>query len=242
MKIIAVIPARYKSTRFEGKPLALIAGKPMIWWVYQQTSKVPAFEAVYIATDDERIAAACHQYDMNVIMTSDQHKTGTDRLGEVARKLEADFYVNVQGDEPLIEPATIQTVIDSYVQHPEYEVINTMTPIRDPEEIHSASAVKVVANRDQEVIYFSRSPIPFPKSGQTIQYYRHMGLYGLTRSALLYFADTPRGPVEQIEDVEMMRYLENNIKIYIAEVDSQTIAVDHPEDIQKVEQALASAT
>lgn len=238
MKIIGVIPARYKSTRFEGKPLAMIAGKPMIWWVYQQVSKVRQLDEVYIATEDDRILQVCKQYDMNCIMTSDEHKTGTDRIGEVAQKIVADFYVNIQGDEPMIEPETIETVITSFLAHQEYDVFNTMTKITDPEEINSNSAVKVVANKDNEVIYFSRSPIPYPKNGQTIPYYRHLGLYGFKRPALMFFAQTERGPVERIEDVEMLRYIENNIKIYISEVKSQTIAVDHPEDILKVEQAM----
>jgi 3-deoxy-manno-octulosonate cytidylyltransferase (CMP-KDO synthetase) len=241
MKIIGVIPARFKSTRFEGKPLALIAGKPMIYWVYQQVSKVTAFDEIYVATEDERILKACEKYGMNCVMTADTHKTGTDRLGEVARKIEADFYVNIQGDEPMIEPETVASVIRSFEAHPEYDVFNTMTPIFEAEEIQSNSAVKVVANSRNEVMYFSRSPVPYPKNGQSIQYYRHLGLYGFKRDALMFFAETARGPVESIEDVEMLRYLENDIKIFIAEVSSQTIAVDHPEDIQKVEAAMKLA-
>jgi 3-deoxy-manno-octulosonate cytidylyltransferase (CMP-KDO synthetase) len=128
----------------------------------------------------------------------------------------------------MIEPETIAAVIDSIFAHPEYTVFNTMTKITDESEITSSSCVKVVANRQHEVLYFSRAPVPFPKNGQKIQYYRHLGLYGLTRDALLFFADTERGPVEAIEDVEMLRYLENNIKIYITEVNSRTIAVDSP--------------
>ncbi len=241
MKIVGVIPARYKSTRFEGKPLAIIHSKPMIYWVYQQVKKVAKLDEVYVATEDQRIVDVCAQYDIACVLTADTHKTGTDRLGEVARKIEADFYVNIQGDEPMIEPETVEAVIDSIFAHPDYEVFNTMTPIRDEAEITSNSCVKVVANKNHEVIYFSRSPIPYPKNGQKIQYYRHLGLYGFKRNALMFFANTERGPVESIEDVEMMRYLENNIKIYITEVDSRTIAVDHQEDIEKVEQAMHQA-
>jgi 3-deoxy-manno-octulosonate cytidylyltransferase (CMP-KDO synthetase) len=241
MKIVGVIPARYKSTRFEGKPLAMINGKPMIYWVYQQVKKVAKLDEVYVATEDQRIMDACNQYGMACVMTADTHKTGTDRMGEVARKIEADFYVNIQGDEPMIEPETVEAVIDSIFAHPDYDVFNTMTPIDDEAEINSNACVKVVATKDNEVIYFSRSPIPYPKNGQKIQYYRHLGLYGFKRDALMFFANTERGPVESIEDVEMMRYLENNIKIYITEVNSRTIAVDHPEDIVKVEQAMQQA-
>ena len=122
MKIIGVIPSRYQSSRFPGKPLAEICGKPMIYWVYQQVMKVKEFDEVYVATDDSRIEEACKKYDMNVIMTSDKHQTGTDRLGEVAEKIEADFYVNIQGDEPMIEPETIQKVITYKLEHPDTEV------------------------------------------------------------------------------------------------------------------------
>lgn len=241
MKIIGVIPARFKSSRFEGKPLARINGKPMIYWVYQQVRKVKKLDEVYVATEDERILKACESFDIPCIMTADTHKTGTDRMSEVAEKIVADYYVNIQGDEPMIEPETIEAVIDSIFAQPTYDVFNTMTPIDDESEIQSDSAVKVVFNSRNEVVYFSRSPVPYPKNGQKIQYYRHLGLYSLKRDALMFFAKTERGPVESVEDVEMMRYLENDIKIYITKVQSQTIAVDHPEDIAKVEAAMKSA-
>lgn len=238
MKIIGVIPSRYESSRFPGKPLTDICGKPMIYWVYRQVMKVEAFDEVYVATDDERIEAACRQYDMNVIMTANTHQTGTDRLGEVARKIEADFYVNIQGDEPMIEPETIKKVVDYKMAHPETEVINTITPIKEEREVTSNTCVKVVTNTNDDGIYLSRSPIPYPKKGQDITYMKHLGLYGLTRKALLFFAETERGKIEKIEDIEMLRFVENHINIKFVTVDSATIAVDRPEDVARVEAAM----
>ncbi len=239
MKIIGVIPSRYESSRFPGKPLAEICGKPMIYWVYRQAVKVKEFDDVIVATDDERIADVCRQYEMNVLMTSKEHPTGTDRLGEVAKLIEADFYVNIQGDEPLIEPETIKKVVDYKMERPETEVINTITPIREEFEITSNTCVKVVTNSEDDGIYLSRSPIPYPKKGQEITYYKHLGLYGLSRKALLFYASKKRTKLEQIEDIEMLRFVENHINIKFVTVDSATIAVDRAEDIARVEERFA---
>ncbi len=238
MKIIGVIPSRYESSRFPGKPLAEICGKPMIYWVYNQVIKVKEFDEVYVATDDKRIEDACRQYGMKCIMTADTHQTGTDRLGEVAQKIEADFYVNIQGDEPMIEPETIKKVVDYKAEHPETEVINTITPIKDEFEITLNTCVKVVTNDEDDGIYLSRSPIPYPKKGQDITYYKHLGLYGLSRKALLFFAEAKRTKLEQIEDIEMLRFIENHINIKFVTVNSSTIAVDRKEDIARVEAAM----
>ena len=238
MKIIGVIPSRYESSRFPGKPLAEICGKPMIYWVYNQVVKVKEFDEVYVATDDKRIEDVCKQYNMNVIMTANTHQTGTDRLGEVAQKIEADFYVNIQGDEPMIEPETIKKIVDYKMAHPETEVINTITPIKEEMEITLNTCVKVVTNAQDDGVYLSRSPIPYPKKGQNITYYKHLGLYGLSRKALLFFASAERTKLEQIEDIEMLRFVENHINIKFVTVDSSTIAVDRQEDIARVEAAM----
>lgn len=234
MKIAGVIPARYKSSRFEGKPLADICGKPMIWWVYNQAKKVKRFDEVYVATEDKRIVKSCEEFGINVLLTADTHQTGTDRLGEVAQRIAADFYVNIQGDEPLIEPSTIQKVIDFHLLNPEVPVINTVTPITSEEDVLCNTVVKVVTNRQGDGLYLSRSPIPYPKKNNRVEYVKHLGLYGLTREALLFFSKTERGKLEIIEDIEMLRFLENHINIKFIEVKSDTIAVDVPEDVQKV--------
>ena len=238
MNIIGIIPARYQSSRFPGKPLTIINGRPMIWWVYQQAMKVTSFDAVYVATDSDLIFNTCTEYGMRVLMTSNLHQTGTDRLGEVAQQIEADFYVNIQGDEPLIEPETINRIIEYKLLNPSVEVINTMTRLHDNEDVMTDTLVKVVAADNGNLIYLSRAPIPYPKNGQKIEYYKHLGLYGLSRDALLFFASAERANNETIEDVEMLRFLENGYQIKIVEVNSRTVGVDRPEDIIKVENVM----
>jgi 3-deoxy-manno-octulosonate cytidylyltransferase (CMP-KDO synthetase) len=238
MKIVGIIPARYESSRFPGKPLALICGKPMIYWVYTQVKKVNGLDNVIVATDSAEIEKVCKQFGMEVIMTSSEHPTGTDRLGEVAKKIDADFYINIQGDEPLIEPETIETVITYLKVHPNTQIVNTKTLLRDDDDVTSNTIVKVVSADNGDGLYLSRAAIPYPKRGQQISYYKHLGLYGLTKEALLYFSNTERGTIEKIEDIEMMRFLENGYRIKFVTVESHTIGVDRPEDIQKVEAAM----
>lgn len=234
MKIVGIIPSRYESSRFEGKPLADIKGRPMIWWVYQQVIKVKEFDDVYVATDSQQIYEVCEQYGIKVLMTSDQCATGTDRLAEVAQELEADFYVNIQGDEPLIEPETIKAVIDYKLAHPEVEVINTMTDLEPEQDVRTDTIVKAASGKNDTLLYLSRSPIPFSKKHQPVHYRRHMGLYGLSRKALLFFGSSERGEVEQIEDVEMLRFLENGYGIKIIPVVTHSLGVDRPSDIDAV--------
>ena len=238
MKIIGVIPARYKSSRFPGKPLADICGKPMIWWVYQQCKKVEDFSEVYVATDDDRIFETCQKHNINVLLTSDQHQTGTDRLGEVAEKIEADFYVNIQGDEPMIEPETIKKIVDYKLANPSVEAINTMTLLHDDEDVTINTIVKVVAATNGDLLYLSRSPIPCSKREEKVTYYKHLGLYGLTKEALTLYTKTDRTKNEMIEDVEMLRLLESGMKIKIVEVNSNTIGVDCKHDLERVNKAI----
>lgn len=238
MKIIGVIPARYPSSRFPGKPLALICGRPMIWWVYRQAAKVRAFDEVLVATDSDEIYETCKALGIHAAMTKDSHPTGTDRLGEIAARWEADFFINIQGDEPMIEPGVIQRIIDYKKEHPEVEVINTMTPLKENQDVEELSIVKAAAAANGDLLYLSRSPIPRSKKGGAAAYQRHLGLYGLSRDALLFFSRTGRGYLESIEDVEMLRFLENGCRIKILEVESGSIGVDLPEDVGKVEAAM----
>ncbi|MCR5106270.1 MAG: 3-deoxy-manno-octulosonate cytidylyltransferase [Eubacterium sp.] len=239
MKITGVIPARYQSSRFPGKPLALIAGKPMIWWVYNQAAKVNAFDELLVATDSNEIYDKCKELNIPARLTKDTHPTGTDRLGEIAEMTDSDFYVNIQGDEPLIEPEVIQKIIDYRLAHPEVEVINTMAPLKPDQDVNELSIVKAAAAKNDDLLYLSRSPIPCSKKGMKVDYKRHLGLYGLSREALLFYSHTDRGYLESIEDVEMLRFMENGYRIKILEVNSESIGVDNPEDIAKVEAILA---
>ena len=238
MKIIGVIPARYKSSRFEGKPLADIHGKPMIWWVYQQAIKVKEFEAVYVATEDERIKIACEELGVNVLMTSDEHKTGTDRIGEVARKINADLYVNIQGDEPMIEPETIIEAIKPFYENKELQVSNLMTVIKDPVDVVNFTVPKVITNKDGIGIYLTRSAAPYPKGSIDYSYYKQVCVYGFTPEALEFYCNSPRGKVESIEDIEILRFIESGYKVKFIEVDSDTVAVDTPNDLVKVQEIM----
>jgi len=239
MKIICVIPARYKSSRFPGKSLADIYGKPMIWWVYQQASKVDKIDQVYIATDDDRIEKVCHELKMNVIMTSENHRTGTDRVGEVARKIEADLYVNVQGDEPLILPETIEKAINFFEENKSIKVINCMTEIKEMADLIDTSVPKVVVNKNNKAIFLSRLPIPYPKSRKGLKYFKQVCVYCFTPKALETFCRlSNKGPAEEAEDIELLRFIENDIPVYMVEVEQDTIGVDTPNDLELARQLI----
>ena len=238
MKIIGVIPARYKSSRFPGKPLADICGKPMIWWVYTQCIKVKEFDQVYVATDDERIREACEANNINVVMTSDRHLTGTDRVGEVARKIKADLYVNIQGDEPLIEPENIRKAILPFFEDDSLLVSNLMTQIIDPVDVVNFTVPKVITNRENEGVYLTRSAAPYPKGAIDYSYYKQVCVYGFRPEALKFYCEYGekygKGKIEAIEDIEILRFIENKYRVKFIEVDSDTVAVDTINDLKKV--------
>ena len=240
MKIIAVIPARYESSRFQGKPLAEICGKLMIERVYLQAKKVKEFDEVYVATDDERIYNACMERNVQAIMTSTSHRTGTDRIGEVAEKIPADLYVNIQGDEPLIEPESIRKAILPFIENPgtDIEVTNLMTEIHDPVDLVNFTVPKVIASGDGRGVYLTRSAAPFPKGNIDAKYYKQVCVYGFTPRALKFYCDYGKqygkAKIEAIEDIEILRFIENGYRVQYIEVDSQTIAVDTPNDLKRV--------
>lgn len=233
MKIVGIIPARYKSTRFEGKPLADICGKPMVWYVYNQAKKVNSFAEVYVATDDERILDVCNKYNIKCIMTSDKHKTPTDRIYEVSEKIEADYYVSINGDEPLIDVKTIQSIIPKKEINDLY-VANIITSINDPVEVIDFTNLKVVTNDKGEGIYISRSPIPYPKGSMNCIYKKHVGVYCFNKKALKFYVETARGNLECIEDIDLLRYIENHKKINFIDIDCKTLSVDTPKDLNRI--------
>lgn len=234
MKIVCVIPARYKSSRFPGKPLEDIGGKPLIWWVYQQAIKVEEFSEVYVATDDERIEGKCKELNMKVIMTSEECATGTDRVAEVAEKIEADLYINIQGDEPLLEPSTIKEAIKPFYENHKVQVTNLMTKIRNYAEVINSTIPKVVVNDLGEGVFLSRSAIPYPKGEIDIDYFKQVCVYGFKPEALRFFKHTARGRIERCEDIEILRFIENGIKVSFLEVSQETVAVDTKGDLEKV--------
>ena len=244
MKIIGVIPARYKSSRFPGKPLADICGKPMVWWVYQQCRKVEDFNIVYVATDDKRILDTCGELGIKAIMTSKHHRTGTDRIGEIARKVPADLIVNIQGDEPLLEPSTIKAAIGPFCSNPNLQVSNLMTRIKDPMDVVNPTVPKVITNRDDIGVYLTRAAAPYPKGSIGYSYYKQVCVYGFKPEALKFYCDYGmeygKAKAEAIEDIEILRFIENGYKVQYIEVDSETVAVDTPNDLEKVRAIVAA--
>lgn len=233
MKIVAVIPSRYQSSRFPGKPLADICGKPMVWWVYQQCKKIKEFDEVYVATDSDLIKETCEKYGMNVVMTRDDHPTHVHRIHEVSEKIDSDYYVVVCGDEPLIDPKTIEAVIpDNNLE--EFYVGGLCRYFSDPAEVIDPSNIKVVTNNNEECILLSRAPVPFPYKTIMFKYKKVVGVECYNKKSLDFFVNTEKGFLESIEDVTLQRFLENKIHIKYKLVDSVSLSVDTTRDLEKV--------
>jgi 3-deoxy-manno-octulosonate cytidylyltransferase (CMP-KDO synthetase) len=234
-RIIAVIPARHASTRFPGKPLAPIAGRPMIEHVWRRCQEAGAFHEVWVATDDERIRATVEGFGGRAVMTSPDCATGTDRVAEVARgRPDVDVWVNVQGDEPLVDPAALQVLAglfaDAHVR------MGTLVRPLEPDEAGSPNVVKAVLALNGDALYFSRSLVPFVREpGTPVRRWGHIGLYGYRRDVLLSLAGLAPTPLEEAEKLEQLRALEHGIAIRCAQVSWRTVAVDVPEDVAKVE-------
>ncbi|MDT8317208.1 MAG: 3-deoxy-manno-octulosonate cytidylyltransferase [bacterium] len=242
MKVTVVIPARYASTRFEGKPLAILLGKPMIQHVYERSLRAKGVDSVIVATDDDRIFDAVKSFGGRVLMTSSGHATGTDRLAEAAAGLDSDLIVNVQGDEPLIYPRMIEAAVEALRDAPSAAMSTLKHRIRDVDEITSSSVVKVVVDRDDFALYFSRHAIPFnrdeDRGSHVPVYYKHIGLYVYRRDFLTHFAGMASTPLENAEKLEQLRVLENGYRIKVVTTEYDTIGVDEPQDLIKAEEIL----
>lgn len=235
MKIVGLIPARYRSTRFEGKPLADICGKPMIWWVYQQLIHANGIDAVYIATDDDRIKQACDSLDMNVIMTADNHPTHLERLYEASTKIDADFYINVNGDEPLIETKCIESMIPPAHADPNsFYAANAMMVLHNPIDAVDFAKIKIATDMEGNGLYMARSPIPYPKARSDFEFKKFVGVQCFSKKALEFCCKTPRGYLESIEDIDEFRFLENGKKLKFIETYATTLSVDTPKDLEYV--------
>jgi 3-deoxy-manno-octulosonate cytidylyltransferase (CMP-KDO synthetase) len=235
MKVIGVIPCRYKSSRFPGKPVAMICGKPMLWHVWNQATKTKYVDKLIVATDDNRIYDVCYQHGIESIMTSENHKTGTDRVAEVAERIDGDVFVNIQGDEPLIDPTGIDLVVAAILNSDEENIANAFSLIENKSDLINGNVVKVITSNTGYAIAYSRSPIPYPKESDPI-YKRQIGLYAMRRESILGFPSLNRGYLELSEGIEMLRYLENGYKIKMVEVsDNNSIPVDVPDDVVRVE-------
>jgi 3-deoxy-manno-octulosonate cytidylyltransferase (CMP-KDO synthetase) len=238
-KCYAIIPARYESSRFPGKPLAEIAGRPMIWHVYEQSRQCSALSAVVLATDDERIRSAAQQYEIPVVMTRADHPSGTDRVLEAADKmnLPADaVIINIQGDEPALEPAMLSELVRPFVK-PEVQVTTLARKI-NAREADSPDQVKVVFAPNGTALYFSRSSIPHHRDTRNAEFYGHIGLYAFRMKALKDFVALDQSPLEITEKLEQLRLLENNIPIHVVLTKHHSIGVDRPEDITVVEKLI----
>ncbi len=235
--VLGVIPARYKSSRFPGKPLAKILGVPMIQRTYERAIQSESLDYLVVATDDEKIQKFCEEKNIPVVMTSEDCLTGTDRVAEVADKLDYDLYVNIQGDEPVIAPEAIDHVVEMYKQYgEEYIAYNLYKEIDDKEELASPTSIKVLVNEDNELMYMSRYPVPFNKSDETLKTNKQVCVYGFTKKALTIFSKQGKTRNERYEDIEILRFLDLNYRVKMKKVDLECIAVDVPEDVEKVEQ------
>lgn len=239
MRAVAVIPARYRSTRFPGKSLAPIAGRPMLQRVWEGARTAKSLRAVLVATDDERIAAACREFGAEVVMTREDHPTGTDRLAEVAETLEDDVVVNVQGDEPLIEGFVVDAAVEALCRDP-YVPMATVVHALDGEAIDNPNRVKVVLDQSGDALYFSRSRIPALRNPETPpRYWQHVGLYAYRREFLAEYVRLEPTPAERAEALEQLRALENGHRIRCAIVEGwESAPVDVPSDVARVEARL----
>ena len=252
MSVVAIIPARFGSTRLPGKPLAQIGGRPMIQHVYQSAAKAKVLDRVIVATDDRRIEAAVRKFGGEVMMTSPDHASGTDRLAEVARKIKADLLVNLQGDLPFISARTITQAVQPLRRDRNIPMATVCTAIYDESEWRNPNIVKVLTDKARLALFFTRAPIPFRRndaidpsgkkivgsSRRRLWGYRHLGLYVYRREFLLKFARLRPTSLEQIESLEQLRALENGHRIYVAQVDERSVEVDTPADLLRAENYL----
>jgi 3-deoxy-manno-octulosonate cytidylyltransferase (CMP-KDO synthetase) len=251
LKVIAVIPARWASSRFPGKPLAIIRGKPMIQWVVEQTGKARLVSEVIVATDDDRIVKVVREFGGSAVMTSNDHLSGTDRVAEVAESRDCGIVVNVQGDEPLIPPENIDLIVAPLVSDDTIKVSTLMMRIDSVEDLANPDICKVVVDHRGDALYFSRAPIPFDRDGwdikegegvwprnMEVQAYKHIGLYAYRKSFLMEFPRLQASQLENIEKLEQLRILENGISIRVVETDKDSIGVDREEDLSAVEKQL----
>lgn len=234
MKTIAVIPARYASSRMPSKPLADILGKPMIWWVYQEAKKCPKLDDVVIATDDDRIAEACRAHSMQYLMTSPDHDTPTGRIWEVSTRLDADLYLQVMGDEPLINARAFDLILPETLPADPYYVAVLTNVMTHPADVIDFSNQKVVTNAAREILLISRSPIPYPKGTLDFEYEKVTGIQLYSKQALAFYHETPKSALEKAEENDMMRFIEHGHTVHAIQSPYKTVSVDTPKDLTLV--------
>jgi len=241
-RAVGVIPARWSSTRFPGKPLYVIAGKPLLRHVWERSSKAKNLDSVIIATDDMRIAEAAFNWGAEIALTSPKHRSGTDRIAQVARHAKKfAFVVNIQGDEPLIDPRLVDELVQKLRSDRSIDIVTAAHPFENPGEAFSPHQVKVVVDESGCALYFSRAAIPFPRNPLGIRYFRHQGIYGFRRGALLQFVQWKPTPLERAESLEQLRALENGVKVHVLITAKGSPGIDTLADAEALEQRLARA-
>ena len=239
MKAVGIIPARYASSRFPGKALAMLGDRTLIQHVYDRASEAETLSLVVVATDDNRIASAVRDFGGKVVMTSPRHPSGTDRVAEAARDLDVGVVVNIQGDEPFISPKVIDQAVAPFESRPELAISTLCHAIEDEASLHDPNVVKVVSDLRGHALYFSRSLIPHPRRGHRERAFAHIGLYAYRKDFLLRFASLPQGRLEQAEALEQLRVLENGERILVIPTDGYVgIGVDVPADLERAESFL----
>ena len=235
-RVLGVIPARLESTRLPRKPMRPICGRPMIAWVYEHARPAAGLDHLLVATDSPQIESYCREHGIPVMMTSREHKSGTDRLAEVMSREPADVYVNIQGDEPMITPGHVELLLRPFTQAPATEV-STLKVAIAAETALDPNVVKVVTDLSGRALYFSRARIPYDRDGTgRAQYFKHQGFYAFSAAALKKFHELRPSPLEKVERLEQLRFLENGIEIAVVETPHDTIGVDTEEDLRKVEE------
>ncbi len=239
-RVFVIIPARYESKRFPGKPLALICNKPMIQHVYERACMCKYVDDVYVATDDKRIVSCVKDFGGKVLLTSKGHRSGTDRIFEAAKLLgmnKKDIIINIQGDQPVFDPSIISLLVNS-LKEEAISMATLMYPLKDNKELTDPNCVKVITDKNGFAIYFSRSVIPYNRDKLPFTYYKHIGIYGYKMDFLEVFANLPEGRLEKVERLEQLRAIEYGYKIKVLESPSDSVDVDVPEDLMKLNKAI----
>lgn len=239
MKIVGIIPARFSSTRLPGKPLKDICGHPMIWWVYKRACSVEKLDEIYVATDDERIENVCKENDIPVVMTSNNHPTGAHRLQEVSEKIQADFYVQINGDEPLVNTEAIAAVIPVDIPQDIEFGTNIITEINEPAQVMDSSNIKMIFNNQMNALYMSRTPVPYPYKSIDFKYYKHVGIIGYNKKMLDFYKNSEPGRFEVIEGIDSLRFLDYGKQLKLILVPNcHSLSVDTKKDLDMVREMM----
>lgn len=239
MKVVGIIPSRYGSTRMPGKPLMDICGHPMIWWVYQNAKKVKEFDELYVATDDERIKDVCEAFGAKVIMTTSDCSCLIDRVYQVSRVIDADYYVTVNGDEPILESEVMPKIIPDFVDNENPIVRGLVREFKDPVEVVDPGNIKIVVGLNGYSLYTSRSPVPYPQKTTKFTYKKYVGVELFNKPALEFYISNEQTEIEKIEDIGSIRFLEHGIRIHYDLVESESLSIDTPRDIEKIREVIS---